>query len=148
MFYHDYMRTCKRCGESKPLEAYHKYAAGGYNTHCKPCNTVRGREYQQKNRARLAEQNLRKRIKYKYGLDWEAYCAMLEAGCMVCGDKDSLQVDHDHTCCPGINTCGQCVRGMLCKRHNVILGWAHDSVDELGKMIEYLLAFEARRCYT
>lgn len=38
----------------------------------------------------------------------------------------SLAIDHDHKCCPGIKSCGKCLRGILCSRHNIMLG---DDID-------------------
>jgi len=66
------------------------------------------------------------------------YRAMVEAGCRICGSSDNPHVDHDHTCCPGDKTCGKCVRGILCAKHNVGLGAFNDSVAELKKAIAYL----------
>lgn len=40
------------------------------------------------------------------------------AGCGTVHANDDLQVDHDHTHCPGVRSCGACVRGLLCPSCN------------------------------
>ncbi|MFE9657685.1 endonuclease domain-containing protein [Micromonospora sp. NPDC006431] len=51
-------------------------------------------------------------------------------GCGICGGPAwrypvglvPLPVDHDHLCCPGRESCGRCVRGLLCAGCNGNLG--------------------------
>ena len=81
-------------------------------------------------------------LKKDYGITQEKYDAILKSqgghcaffGCMATeahpGKGDALCVDHDHKT-------GK-VRGLLCSRHNSLVGYAHDSVDELKNAIQYL----------
>lgn len=84
-------------------------------------------------------------IKTNYGLSRDEYATLLDAqngGCYICGVAEdygkALCVDHDHNCCPGEKSCGRCVRKLLCNRHNLLLGHARDSRDELLRLVEYL----------
>lgn len=77
-----------------------------------------------------------------YGLTPEAYDAILEAQnyvCKICnspetsrnkGNFRSLAVDHDHFT-------GR-IRGLLCNRCNVLLGFAKDNPTILLKALQYL----------
>jgi hypothetical protein len=51
-------------------------------------------------------------------------------GCAMCGrpevDAGKPAVDHDHSCCSGRQVCGRCVRGALCMKCNLSLGWLED----------------------
>ncbi len=81
-----------------------------------------------------------------YGLTLKAYMAMVEAQngeCASCGDEsDLLRVDHDHSCCPGIQTCGQCVRALLCPLCNQGMGQFKDDPNRLLAAAAYLLRFQ------
>jgi hypothetical protein len=64
--------------------------------------------------------------------------------CRICGtDEPGAQgwhTDHDHTCCPGDKSCGECVRGLLCRNCNVGLGHFNDDPDRLLAAAAYLLS--------
>ncbi|MFD0298820.1 endonuclease domain-containing protein [Streptomyces sp. NPDC127123] len=58
--------------------------------------------------------------------------------CGVCGVKEKcpsqgrLAIDHDHKCCPEPGKgCQACVRGLLCRRCNVLIGHYETLPDEL-----------------
>lgn len=87
-------------------------------------------------------------IHKKYKLTKQLYLDILEqqgGACAICKRKPKrywLSVDHDHSCCPGIKTCGNCVRGLLCSSCNSFLGRVSDSAEPL---IEYLETYSKER---
>ena len=67
--------------------------------------------------------------------------ARQQGSCVVCSRDlgGGFHIDHDHQCCPGATSCGQCVRGLLCGGCNYkILGHLRDDVAALQRAIEYL----------
>ncbi|MHB9861971.1 endonuclease VII domain-containing protein [Streptomyces sp. YIM S03343] len=82
----------------------------------------------------------------RYKLTPAAYAALLESqggGCAICGTEPTptvgMHVDHDHGCCPSRKqSCGKCVRGLLCSSCNLMLGYAKDDPDVLRRAIRYL----------
>lgn len=85
----------------------------------------------------------RKYVLKKYNITSEEYEILLKAqkgkcafrGCKAttykANRKDALAVDHDHLTDE--------IRGLLCYRHNILIGLAKDSILELEAAIEYLL---------
>lgn len=61
--------------------------------------------------------------------------------CAICQQPaKKLVVDHDHACCSKARTsCGRCVRGLLCSRCNVALGYWRDDPQLAIAAAEYLL---------
>lgn len=66
---------------------------------------------------------------YNVTLEWyEEQLQSQGGGCAICNKKPTkgrvLSVDHDHSCCPTPGeSCGNCVRGLLCVTCNVQLHW-------------------------
>jgi hypothetical protein len=63
--------------------------------------------------------------------------------CAICsatepGGKGAWHVDHDHSCCPSVKTCGKCIRGLLCSSCNLGIGHLKDNVAILENAINYL----------
>lgn len=102
------------------------------------------REWQKNNPERVKFLKRKSNLK-KYGLTIEEYDAILESqggSCAICNKKENLQIDHDHSCCPTTaNSCGNCIRGILCGNCNTMIANAKDSVKILNSAIDYL-----RRC--
>jgi Recombination endonuclease VII len=51
-------------------------------------------------------------------------------------------IDHDHRCCPGLYSCGKCIRGILCVDCNVAIGRFKDNIEILQLAIVYLQAYQ------
>ena len=82
----------------------------------------------------------------RFGITVDQYLEMLAAQdgrCAWCerrpykGGK-RLQVDHDHQCCPGRNSCGKCVRGLVCQTCNQNLHFYRDDPALVGRGVAYL----------
>ena len=88
----------------------------------------------------------RKWLLQTYNLTPEQYNQMFqeqEGRCKICSKHQidlprSLSVDHDHNCCPGDKSCGNCIRGLICDRCNHGLGHFQDDPELLQKAINYL----------
>jgi hypothetical protein len=81
----------------------------------------------------------------RYGLTPERYEQLLSeqgGSCAICRRDDpgkrGWNIDHDHRCCPGPQSCGECVRGILCSRCNTGLGLMGDSPDVLRAAAGYV----------
>ena len=89
--------------------------------------------------------NRRGRLRSK-GLTEESFNKMLAAQnyqCAICSSPDpggvgNFRIDHDHSCCPGSSSCGDCVRGLLCNGCNSALGHMKDDPERLIRAAAYL----------
>jgi len=138
------MKICSSCAEAKPLDQFSKNRskADGYSGQCKTCTAT----YRQTRKPLTKVSNRRYNLA-RYGLTPEAYAQMVEEQgyrCAICGQpqdskiSNNLYIDHDHSCCPGIGSCGNCIRGLLCSGCNSALGYVKDDPKILQSMISYL----------
>jgi hypothetical protein len=88
------------------------------------------------------------RRRHGYKMEPEQYQALLTqqgSCCRGCGRRDvKLHIDHDHTCCPTIPTCGKCNRGLLCDRCNRCIGFVGDDPRALRNLAAYLEEYAER----
>lgn len=115
---------CRYCEQYLPKSSF-----WSNNTYCRKCTILLGHINNLKN----------------YGLTRDSYVDIEKSQngvCKICGESEKrrkrLSVDHDHSCCSGIKSCGKCIRGLLCSNCNMVLGQVKDNKVLLQKMIDYL----------
>jgi hypothetical protein len=132
-------KTCSRCKTVKPLADFHRRGPRGLQADCKTCKAERKLEWIKAN----PEKEQANKLWSKYRLRPDDLLNILESqdnSCALCdlefGESTVTHIDHDHACCPGPRSCGECVRGVLCARCNLALG-AFESLD-LDRVRDYL----------
>lgn len=85
------------------------------------------REYRRQWHAANPERSAGYTLWRRYRITLQDYAEMLERQggvCAICSKPPAAQrldVDHDHSCCPSGGSCGQCIRGLLCRSCNTRL---------------------------
>jgi hypothetical protein len=98
------------------------------------------------NRERARGKAQQYRDKYLYGLTPEARSRLMDEQdgcCYLCSEPLSLEpgmihVDHDHSCCRGVRSCGTCVRGLACEPCNKGIGAFGDDPDRMRRVADAL----------
>lgn len=159
-------KQCYRCKETRPLSEFKldKRMADGHHSWCVDCWRAYHREryrkiqadpekkakmrkaqteWARRDRKAKPEQHKGYVRKYRLGVDRQAYEAMVlvqDGLCAIpgCG-REGTELDHDRTCCPGKGkACGKCIRQILCKPCNVMLGFARDNPEVLRGAADYV----------
>lgn len=117
----DVEKKCTKCGKFKSMRAYSSW--------CRECHAESTRSQRAANPEKAKVQARESALRSKYGMsleDYEVLYTQQGGVCLCCGappaEGQPLHVDHDHACCPGQKTCGECVRGLLCTGCNLIVG--------------------------
>lgn len=151
-------KVCPRCGEEKPRSEFgvRNNGTGIYSSsYCFPCekeyDNAQAKRWAKANPEKVRESNRKGRLT-RHGITDQGYNALLESqngGCAICGitaldgRRKNFDIDHDHSCCPGHYSCGECIRGLLCNHCNVMLGRAHEDPLILEAGIRYLLKYQS-----
>ena len=141
-------KKCTSCEMRLPLSSFYlcldKNGRRYPNSKCKSCASTatmksRGKLSRQDARIRARSGNLWTFFRMRTS-DYETLLEAQDQSCAICKRpiRDSGYVDHDHQCCPGKRSCGQCVRGILCRSCNTGLGCFQDDVDVMARAIVYL----------
>ncbi len=142
------MKTCSRCKKSQPEENFSwKVTGKKRNSLCRPCHSAYRKAHYQANRQKYIDKAKAwtegqggKRME-RHNVSAERYVEMhdkYDGKCWCCQTRPATSVDHDHACCPGGNSCGKCVRGILCMQCNTGLGKLGDNEAGLLRALEYL----------
>lgn len=127
-------RRCLACHALKPLAAFYRTNRNqdGSTPQCRECVKAKGRAYYHATKTRPSRR-LRMEantLKKKYGISIADKERLIATGCLICGGRESLVIDHDHNS-------GK-VRGALCRIHNSALGLFQDNFSVLQKAVQYL----------
>lgn len=158
-------KYCPRCMTTRPISEFYRHSAPDrrdgwrWSSYCKPCGVEYNRSRYDSAReaerwgyrgSHTAHQTRNNYLLRTFGItveDFDERLAAQSGGCanpgcrkpFVKGEK-TFHVDYDHSCCPGLKSCGSCVRGILCPACNVALGYIHDDLQVLSGLIDYLRA--------
>ena len=124
------------CKRGHPMSVYRKTYNSGY-TFCSECKRLQAKSYYEENikhiKSRLRFTNLRSRYGLKDG-EYENILSSQEGKCAICGTSEFIgngpHVDHNHLT--------KKVRGILCTKCNVGLGYFCDDPEILIKASNYL----------
>jgi hypothetical protein len=135
----------EKAAYKKKWYAENKETSLAYNRQWKADNPEKEAIYNKRKYAKKTAENPYWDRNKRYNVDFEDMLASQGGKCLICettepkGTADGWAVDHDHNCCKGNKSCGECVRGILCQTCNTGLGHFKDNLEFLENAQHYLL---------
>lgn len=130
--------VCIDCDTPKPRSEYYTHTKSGKPyRHCKKCHTKRA------TKNRTPEQSWRRHLKWRFKMTPEQYEEKLQAQeyrCTICHKMftNDARIDHDHSCCPDRETCGKCLRDIICQRCNAFVGYVETTPNLVDEVLAYI----------
>lgn len=122
--------SCRVCSTCKNIFPIDEFAKSNHKNRCNKC------QINMKKHSALLK-------KYKITLNkWNEIVESQGGGCAICGEIEKLCVDHDHSCCSGNQTCGNCIRGIICDKCNRAIGLMKNNPFILKNASKYLYEYE------
>lgn len=157
-------KYCNMCKELLPIDRYTATgkARPGLRSMCNECRYKQNAASRARNTARMnidpVMRATRKNstLKRMYNITLDEFCDILYTqqrgicGFPPCGrqapDREEIlssagrtwHVDHDHRCCSTKDTCGKCIRGILCPNCNKLLASFWENEDNRRVAFSYL----------
>lgn len=135
-------KRCSKCTQVKCINAFTRARANkdGRCSWCRDCARVPRKAYNDAHRGYLPR-NIASRHEYARLKHSDHFSAFESNVCAICKQPESrkrhLALDHDHAT-------GN-IRGFLCSRCNIGLGFFRDDISYLGSAIEYLRYWQDRK---
>ena len=143
-------KLCPRCGVVKPVSEFGPRANRRWlRSWCRPCTATEARAYHHRTNGPDAKARRKARLRViglaRVGSNPDEYDRLFieqRGRCAICatddpgsgrGDREHFSVDHDHR--TGM------VRGLLCARCNLGIGYFHDNPIVLRAAADYLTDF-------
>lgn len=136
------VKRCKKHGLLRASQTYYHPTQKGYR--CLQCVPAYDSEVQKKYTGRYVEYRRNHRLKARYKITIQQYEVLLKSQnncCAICkvhidehkkrkGEKNNFAVDHCHET--------NKIRGLLCYKCNMGLGYFNDSIEKLETALNYL----------
>lgn len=135
------LKTCTKCSEVKAVDQFRHRTKRGKAyvvSYCRECERKSNLESYYKNpwtdkRTTYARHGLTKSQYETMIMDQKGICAI--ASCVNAAEV----IDHDHDCCPGKYSCGNCVKGLLCQGCNKAEGLLGSDPQKAFDLAKYII---------
>lgn len=141
------MKICTKCQIKQPLDNFAKDSRGrqGRRASCKTCHAAWMKRYNdehaEENRVKQKVRDAARPKGIRHGITEERYQELkgkFDGKCWACKTNEATCIDHDHDCCSATYSCGNCVRGMLCRSCNMAYGLLAESPDRVKGLLDYV----------